>query len=64
MASTASLRHGLCPFKEKIITQGKNIVLQILSKIYPPPGEMLGRGEGEEIRGLVYGAYLDRGKSP
>ena len=46
MASKASLRHGLCPFLlKKIITQGQNIVLQILSKINPPPGEKLGGGE-------------------
>ena len=53
MASTASLRHGLRPFLfKKIITQGQNIVLQILSKIYPPPGEMLGGGEGNKGFGV------------
>ena len=31
-------------FIKKIIPQGQKIVLQILSKIYPPPGEKSGRG--------------------
>ena len=46
MASTASLIHGLSSFLfKKIITQGQNIVLQILSKINPPPGEKSGGAE-------------------